>query len=103
MRFESLPTQELLTLLDGSGGFRRMNDAKRGLAARRVLQQILHSFRSLSTVLFNVLVPKDLVAAAALLLHDVAERISGAILRACSGWRRNCHLHRCWRLVPYGA
>lgn len=77
--------KELLLALDGTGGFRRVHDAQRGIAARRALQQLLHGFRQLGNALGGVLAPRDHVSCAALVLEAVAGRIAGGCYRLFLG------------------
>lgn len=66
-------------MLAQAGGW-RLHQALRGITARRVVQQAMHSLRRLGDVLGGTLAPKDLVRIAAAAIDALAERAGGKII-----------------------
>ena len=70
--------QELRELLQGAEGFAHVQQAQRGIKARKAVQQALHPLRRLGTVLRPVLPQAAFVAFGAAVLQAAASKVVGA-------------------------
>ena len=70
--------QELRELLAGAEGFAHVQQAQRGIKARKAVQQALHPLRRLGTVLRPVLPQAAFVAFGAAVLQAAASKAVGA-------------------------
>lgn len=70
-------TQEVLELLQAAQGFQQVTNAQRGIAARKVVNQVLHSLQRLGDVFGGVLAAEDAARSAGQVLQAVLQSVIG--------------------------
>ena len=69
--------REIVGLLSAANGFRQVTSGQKGIAARRVVSQVLHSLSKLGDALGGVLPSQVYVGAAGQVLQAVLETVIG--------------------------
>ena len=69
--------QEVLGLLENAQGFRQVTNAQRGIAARKVVHQVLHSLQRLGGAFAGVLPAEEHARAAGHVLQAVLQSVIG--------------------------
>lgn len=69
--------QEVVGLLGAAQGFRKVTSGQKGIAARRVVSQVLHSLSKLGDALGGILPTQVYVQAAGQVLQHVLQTIIG--------------------------
>lgn len=69
--------QDILGLLENAQGFRQVSSAQRGIAARKVVQQVLHSLQRLGGAFWGVLPADEHATAAGHVLQAVLQSVIG--------------------------
>ena len=69
--------QEVLGLLENAQGFRQVTNAQRGIAARKVVHQVLHSLQRLGGAFAGVLPAEEHARAAGHVLQAVLQSVVG--------------------------
>ena len=78
-------TREVLELLQAAQGFRQVTNAQRDIAARKVVNQVLHSLQRLGDAFGSVLAAEDAARSAGQVLQAVLQSVIG----------ESCALERC--------
>ena len=73
----SRQAREVVGLLGAANGFRQVTSGQKGIAARRVVSQVLHSLSKLGDALGGVLPSRIYVQAAGQVLQAVLETVIG--------------------------
>lgn len=73
----SRQAQEVVGLLGAAQGFRKVTSGQKGIAARRVVAQVLHSLSKLGDALGGILPSQVYVQAAGQVLQHVLQTIIG--------------------------
>lgn len=73
-------SREISEVAAGAGGWQRVHHAQAGIAARRVVQQLLHLLRRQGSVLGTVLSAPHFVRLAASLLSALLDQLIGKLL-----------------------
>lgn len=71
--------QEVVGLLGAAQGFRKVTSGQKGIAARRVVAQVLHSLSKLGDALGGILPTQVYVQAAGQVLQRVLQTIIGRL------------------------
>lgn len=71
--------QEVVGLLGAAQGFRKVTSGQKGIAARRVVAQVLHSLSKLGDALGGILPSQVYVQAAGQVLQHVLETVIGEL------------------------
>ena len=71
--------QDVLGLLENAQGFRQVTNAQRGIAARKVVHQVLHSLQRLGGAFGGVLPAEEHARAAGHVLQAVLQSVIGEL------------------------
>lgn len=69
--------QDILGLLENAQGFRQVTNAQRGIAARKVVHQVVHSLQRLGSAFWGVLPGDEHATAAGHVLQAVLQSVIG--------------------------